>query len=200
MNIIIFGPPGAGKGTQAKNLVEKLNSFQVSTGDMLRKEIEKNTDIGNKIIKNMNEGKFVDDEIVNKLLENIISEHKNKNKLIFDGYPRTINQAKNLDDLLSKSEQKIDYIFFLNVKKDSIIKRIEKRKILEQRMDDDSETILKRYDTYMDVTKPVLDYYSKNKNFYEIDGSMKISEISQKIEEILKVWDIDFEVSSYIKG
>ena len=67
-------------------------------------------------------------------------------------------------------------------------------------MDDDSETILKRYDTYMDVTKPVLDYYSKNKNFYEIDGSMKISEISQKIEEILKVWDIDFEVSSYIKG
>ena len=200
MNIIIFGPPGAGKGTQAKFLVKRLNSFQISTGDMLREEIEKNTDIGKKIISNMNEGKFVDDEIVNKLLEYIIFNPQKKNKLIFDGYPRTINQAKNLDKLLDKSDQKINHIFFLNVNKNSIIKRIEKRKILEQRMDDDSETILKRYDTYMDVTKPVLDYYSKNRNFYEIDGSMKISEISQKIEEILKVWDIDFEVSSYIKG
>ena len=187
MNIIIFGPPGAGKGTQAKYLVNKLNSFQVSTGDMLREEIKKNTTIGKNIINNMNEGKFVDDEIVNKLLENVIFDPNKMNKLIFDGYPRTINQAKNLDNLLSKSNQKIDFIFFLNVKKDSIIKRIEKRKILEKRSDDDSETILKRYDTYMDVTKPVLDFYSKKENYHEIDGSLEINNISQKIAQILNV-------------
>ena len=129
MNIIIFGPPGAGKGTQAKNLVNKLDNFQVSTGDMLRDEIRKDTEIGKKIINNMNDGKFVDDEIVNKLLERIIFDPQKKNKLIFDGYPRTINQAKNLENLLNKSNQKIDYVFFLNVNKNSIIKRLEKRKV-----------------------------------------------------------------------
>ena len=187
MNIIIFGPPGAGKGTQAKNLVEKLNSFQVSTGDMLRDEINKDTEIGKKIIKNMNDGKYVDDGIVNNLLEKIIFDSQKKNKLIFDGYPRTINQAKTLDNLLNKSNQKIDFIFFLNVNKNAIIKRIERRKILEKRSDDNASTILKRYDTYMQVTKPVLDYYSKNENFYEVDGSMEIDDISQKIEQILRV-------------
>ena len=187
MNIIIFGPPGAGKGTQAKYLVKKLNSFQISTGDMLRDEINKDTDIGKRIISNMNNGKFVEDEIVNKLLEKIIIDSKKMNKLIFDGYPRTINQAKKLEILLNKSNQKIDYIFFLNVNKESIIKRIEKRKILEKRTDDDSETILKRYDTYMEVTKPVLDFYSSKSNFYEIDGSAEIEVISGKIEEILRV-------------
>ena len=185
MNIIIFGPPGAGKGTQAKNLVKKLNSFQVSTGDMLREEIKKDTEIGKKIINNMNEGKFVEDEIVNNLLQKIIFDSKKKNKLIFDGYPRTINQAKNLENLLNKSNQKIDYVFFLNVNKDSIIKRIERRKVLEKRSDDDANTILKRYDTYMEITKLVLDYYSKNPNFHEVDGSLKIDEISSKIEEIV---------------
>ena len=180
MNIIIFGPPGAGKGTQAKYLVKKLNSFQVSTGDMLREEINNNSEIGKRIINNMNDGKFVDDEIVNKLLQKIIFDKKKTNKLIFDGYPRTINQAKNLDNLLNMSNQKINYIFFLNVNKDSIIERIKKRKILEKR-------ILKRYDTYMNITKPVLDYYSKNKNFHEVDGSMEINDISLKIEEILGV-------------
>ena len=187
MNIVLFGPPGAGKGTQAKYLVKKLNNFQVSTGDMLRDEIQKDTPIGKKIINNMNDGKFVEDEIVNKLLEKIIFDTTKINKLIFDGYPRTINQAKNLERLLEKSNQKLDHIFFLNVKKEAIIKRIEKRKILEKRSDDDSDTILKRYDTYMEITKPVLDYYSKNKNFHEIDGSMEINDIAQKIEEILKV-------------
>ena len=187
MNLILFGPPGAGKGTQSKYLVKKLNGIQISTGDMLREEIKKNSEIGKKITKDMNDGKFVNDEIVNNLITSVIFNPKKKGKLIFDGYPRSISQAKNLNLLLEKSNQKIDFIFFLNVKKETIIKRIEKRKILEKRTDDDLKTIIKRYDTYMDRTKPVLDFYSKNSNFYEIDGSGKIDEISSKIEQILTV-------------
>ena len=187
MNLILFGPPGAGKGTQAKKLEKKLNNFQVSTGDMLRDEIKKDTEIGKKIITNMNDGKFVEDEIVNKLMRRVVFDPQKKNRLIFDGYPRAIDQAKNLDLLLKESNQKIDFIFFLNVTKDTIIKRIEKRKILEKRTDDDLNTILKRYDTYMDTTKPVLEFYSSHKNYHEIDGSMKINEITSKIEEIINL-------------
>ena len=187
MNIILFGPPGAGKGTQAKHLVKKLSGFQVSTGDMLRNEIEKNTEIGKKIINNMNDGKFVDDKIVNKLIENVISDPQKNDRLIFDGYPRSINQAKNLELLLDKSNQKITFIFFLNVNKNTIIQRIEKRKLLEQRSDDNLNTILKRYDTYMKTTKPVLDFYSRNSNFYELDGTLKIEEITAKIDDFLTV-------------
>jgi len=187
VNIVLFGPPGAGKGTQAKNLEKKLNNFQVSTGDMLRDEIKKDTNIGKKIINYMNEGKFVDDEIVNELVKKIVFDPQKKDKLIFDGYPRTTQQAKNLDLLLVNSKQKIDFIFFLNVKKDDLIKRIERRKILEKRSDDDLNTILKRYDTYMEATRPVLDYYSTKSNFKEIDGSLKIDEITSKICNILKV-------------
>ena len=187
MNIILFGPPGAGKGTQAKYLVNKIDGFQISTGDLLREEIKKDTDIGKKIIKNMNDGKFVSDEIVNDIIKNIILDPKKKSKLIFDGYPRSISQAKNLNSLLGDSNQKIDCVFFLNVDKDTIIKRIEKRKILEKRSDDDLETILKRYDTYMKTTKPVLDFYSKNSNFHEIDGGQEISQITRKIEAFLNL-------------
>ena len=187
MNLILFGPPGAGKGTQAKYLVNKINGFQISTGEMLRNEIQNNSDVGKKIITDMNDGKFVSDEIVNELIKNIIFDPRKKNKLIFDGYPRSITQAKNLDQLLKNSNQKIDYIFFLNVNKETIIKRIEKRKILEKRSDDDTNTILKRYDTYMETTKPVLDFYSKNPNFYEIDGTLEIDQITSKINDILQV-------------
>ena len=97
MNIILFGPPGAGKGTQAKYLVKKFNGFQISTGEILRNEIQKDTDIGKKIITNMNDGKFVSDEIVNELIKKLIFDPTKKNRLIFDGYPRSLSQAKNLD-------------------------------------------------------------------------------------------------------
>mgnify|MGYP001500200082 FL=1 len=187
MNIILFGPPGAGKGTQSKYLVNKLNSHQISTGDILRDEIKNDSDIGKQIINDMNEGKFVSDEIVNKLIEKQVYDLQKKNKLIFDGYPRSLSQAKNLDLLLVNSNQKIDQIFFLNVNKDTIIKRIEKRKAIENRSDDDLDTILKRYDTYMETTRPVLDFYSKNTNFHEIDGTDEIDEITRKIDTFINV-------------
>ena len=185
MNVVIFGPPGAGKGTQAQNIVKKFNLYQVSTGDLLRNEIKNKSDIGNEIEEIISKGDFATDDIVNKMIANIIFDPQKKNKLIFDGYPRSLSQAKNLDELLENSKQKINFIFFLNVNKETIIQRIEKRKILEKRSDDNLITILKRYDTYMETTRPLLDFYSKNTNFYEIDGSEKIEEISSKIEQIL---------------
>ena len=135
----------------------------------------------------MNDGRFVSDDIVNQLLEKQVFDPIKKNKLIFDGYPRSINQAKNLNLLLDSSNQKIDFIFFLNVNKETIIKRIQKRKILEKRLDDELDTILKRYDTYMETTKPVLDFYSKNPNFHEIDGSDEIEQITNKIDTFINV-------------
>ena len=187
MNVILFGPPGAGKGTQAKYLVKKLNGFQISTGDMLRDEIKKDSEIGKMITNDMNDGKFVSDQIVNELIKKIVFDPEKKNKLIFDGYPRSLNQAKNLNLLLDQSHQIIEHIFFLNVNKDTIIKRIEKRKIIEKRSDDELDTILRRYDTYMKTTKPVLDFYSKNSNFHQIDGTLEINEITNKIDTFINV-------------
>ena len=187
MNIILFGPPGAGKGTQAKFLVKTLDNYQVSTGDMLRNEIKKDTQIGKKIITFMNEGKFVDDEIVNSLMKKVVFDSTKKGKLIFDGYPRTLEQAKNLELLLKDSKQKIDFIFFLNVNKETIIKRIEKRKVEEKRGDDDLDTILKRYDTYLKTTSPVLEYYSSKQNFYKLDGNLEIDQINKQIKGFLKL-------------
>ena len=187
MNVIIFGPPGAGKGTQALNISKKFELYQISTGDLLRNEVKNETQIGKDIEDIISKGDFATDEIVNELIKEVLFDENKKNKLIFDGYPRSLSQAKNLELLLSKSHQKIDFIFFLNVKKETIIKRIEKRKILEKRSDDNLGTILKRYDTYMETTKPVLDFYSKKQNFYEINGDEKIDEISTKIEQILSV-------------
>ena len=187
MNIVLFGPPGAGKGTQAKYLVNKLNSFQISTGELLREEIYKNSDIGKIITNDMKNGKFVSDEIVNKLIENFVSDPQKKNKFIFDGYPRSLSQAKNLDDLLETSNQKIDLILYLKVDKETVVKRLEKRKIIENRSDDETTTILKRFDTYMNTTEPILKYYSENPNFREIDGSLEIDEITRKIDTFINV-------------
>jgi len=187
VNIILFGPPGAGKGTQAKFLVKKLDNHQISTGDMLRDEIQKNSEIGKKIVEDMSDGRFVSDEIVNSLIEKVICDPVKKNKLIFDGYPRSLTQAKNLVKLLDRTNQKINFVFFLNVNKDTIIKRIKERKTIENRSDDDLNTIIKRYDKYMEITKPVLDFYSKNSNFFELDGSCKIEEITTKINSFINV-------------
>ncbi len=187
MNIILFGPPGAGKGTQSKYLVDKLKAFQISTGDLLREEIKKNSDIGKSITNDMKKGKFISDNIVNKLIEKLISDPQKKNKLIFDGYPRSLSQAQNLEMLLKHSNQSIDLILFLNVNKETILKRLKKRKILENRSDDDADTIVRRYEKYMKTTQPVLNFYSKNPNFKEIDGGLEIEEITRKIDAFINV-------------
>ena len=187
MNIILFGPPGAGKGTQSKYLVNKLKGFQISTGDLLREEIKKNSDIGKAITNDMSNGKFINDDIVNKLIKNLVFDPYKKNKLIFDGYPRSLNQAKNLEEMLKNSKQSIDLILFLNVDKKTIIKRLEKRKIIENRSDDETDVIVKRYEKYMQTTQPVLNFYSEKPNFKEIDGGLEIQEITRKIDTFINV-------------
>jgi adenylate kinase len=121
------------------------------------------------------------------LIKKLVDDPQKKDKLIFDGYPRSLSQAKYLDLLLDKSNQKIDHIFFLNVNKDTIVERIEKRKLLENRSDDNTDTILKRYETYMETTRPVLDFYSNKSNFHEINGAQEIDQITKKIEAFIDV-------------
>ena len=213
MNIILFGPPGAGKGTQAKQIVNKHNYFQLSTGDILRNEVNKETKLGKDIEEKISKGNFVSDDIVNKLLKKIISELKFRDRIIFDGYPRTIEQSKNLDNILSEFNQKVDLIISLHVTRDVVEKRIEGRltcnkcnttlnKFFNQneiklhpcgsdhffkRKDDNSETLINRYDIYTETTKPVIDFLSKKQNFHQIDGTLKIDEITNKIDNFINV-------------
>ena len=211
MNIILFGPPGAGKGTQANKIIQSFNLHKVSAGDLLRNEINKNTDLGKEIKFIIEKGSLVSDKIINDLIIKILSDKKFYNRIIFDGYPRTLDQAKNLDLLLKKYNQKISCVLCLNVEKEIITKRIlgrqtcekcgaifnkyfnpviEKnhkcgKKFIVKRSDDNEKVILKRYQTYLDRTVPIIDYYKKLNLLHEIDGKTEIDQIFVKIGHII---------------
>ena len=207
MNIILFGPPGAGKGTQATKVVKKFNLHKVSTGDLLREEIKNNTDLGNKIKSMMDAGSFISDNIINDLITKVISNKKFYNRLIFDGYPRNLKQGKNLDSQIKKYKQKISCVLSLNVDKESIIKRISGRQIcvncglifneyyypassknhscdpkfLNKRSDDNKKTIINRFETYLNKTLPILDFYKEQNLLHQINGMAKIDQIFDEI-------------------
>ena len=207
MNIILFGPPGAGKGTQADNIVKNFNLYKISTGDLLREEIKKNTDLGKKIKTKIDQGLLVSDDIINNLIAKTLSSKKNINGLIFDGYPRNLNQAKSLDTLIKKYNQKISCVLSLNVDKETIIKRVLGRLIctkcgltfnkyfnlpkkekyncrlnyLKVRSDDTEKTIKNRIGIYTNKTLPILDYYQDQKILHKIDATGEINKIYDEI-------------------
>ena len=207
MNIILFGPPGAGKGTQADNIVKNFNLYKISTGDLLREEMKKSTDLGKKIKTKIDQGLLVSDDIVNNLIIKILSSKKNINSLIFDGYPRNLNQAKSLDSLIKKYNQKISCVLSLNVDKETIIKRVLGRLIctkcgltfnkylnppikdkykcrlnyLKARSDDSEKTIINRIVIYTNKTLPILNYYEEQKILHKIDATGEISKIFDEI-------------------
>ena len=211
MNVILFGPPGAGKGTQADNIARVFNLHKVSTGDLLRDEIKNKTDLGKKIKSIVDKGLFVSDSVINNLIINPLSHKKFHNHLIFDGYPRNLNQAKNLDLLIKKHDQKISYVFSLNVDKELLIKRILGRqtctncgsifneyfrpstnknhtcgtKFLVKRSEDNEKTILYRFQAYLDKTLPILDFYKKLNLLHQINGRPEIDQIFKEICAIM---------------
>ena len=185
MNIVIFGPPGAGKGTQSKFIVKKFNLYQLSTGDLLRNEIKNQTELGKKISLIMNKGDLVSDDIVTSLIEKFISNKIYKNKIIFDGYPRNLNQAKNLDMLLKKHDQKIDLVLKLSVSLETIKKRILERRAQEGREDDNEEIAIKRFITYEKSSKPIIDYYDQSNLLKVVNGETGISEINLEISGLI---------------
>ncbi len=187
MNIVIFGPPGAGKGTQSKFIAEKFKMYQLSTGEFLRKEILRNTDIGKKISSVINSGELVSDQIVSNLIEKIISNTSYQNRIIFDGYPRNLNQANNLEKLLKKHNQKINLVLKLTVSLETIKKRILERKTQEKRSDDSAEIAIKRYETYEKSTEPLIEYYKKLKLLKVVDGERPIDQINKEISDIINL-------------
>tara|TARA_Y100000992_G_scaffold280996_1_gene228450 strand:- start:24 stop:590 length:567 start_codon:yes stop_codon:yes gene_type:complete len=187
MNLIIFGPPGAGKGTQSNFIAKKYNLFQLSTGEILREQIRNKTDLGIKISPVINSGSFVSDDIVSELIEKIIKDENYDNRIIFDGYPRSLSQASNLDILLKTYNQKIDLVLKLSVSLDTVIKRISERLTLEKREDDNEKIAIKRYKTYEKSTEPVIEYYKKLNLLKVIDGERSIDQINKEISDIISL-------------
>ena len=186
MNLVIFGPPGAGKGTQSNFIAKKFNLIQLSTGALLRREIENKTKLGGEILSIINSGNLVSDQIVSELIETFIGNKEFKNKLIFDGYPRNIEQAQNLNNLLQKYDQKIDLAIELSVSLKTIKKRILERQIQEKRADDKEEIAIKRYETYEKNIRPVIDFYKQSNLLKVVKGEASIFEINVEISDLIE--------------
>ena len=211
MKLILLGPPGGGKGTQSKFLMDKFSIPQISTGDMLRSHVEKKTKLGIKAKKSMDKGELVNDSLILEMMELRFNDKDCKNGFILDGFPRTIKQAEGLDYLFSKINQKLDYIIVIDVNDNEIVKRMGGRRMhpgsgrvyhikynppknegkdditnedLIIRDDDREETVRYRLKVYHKQTKPLIDYYKNN--VYKVDGTNPIQRVKNDILNYLK--------------
>ena len=189
MNIILLGAPGSGKGTQSIILNKKLGLVQLSTGEIIREDIEKKTKLGLQVKNLVDNGEFVSDNIILSIISKRISEEDCRKGFILDGFPRNLNQASKFDEILLENDKKIDFVIELNVSKENLYKRIENRATVsnEARADDKEEILKNRLNIYDEQTKPLVPYYKKAELHYEVDGMKSIEEISLEIEKIIKV-------------
>lgn len=189
LNLILFGPPGAGKGTQSEQLIDAYDLKHISTGDLLRAERKAGTELGVKANEYIAKGELVPDEVVVGMVRNFMKEHSSSKGFIFDGFPRTTPQAEALDNLLAEFGAKIDIVLGLEVNEDELVKRLLLRGETSGRADDQSEeTIRNRFKEYQTKTHPLMDYYTKKNSYVGVNGMGEIDQIQTSlIEEINKV-------------
>lgn len=185
MNLIFLGPPGAGKGTQAKIVVDRLQSVQISTGDILRAAVKEKTELGLKAQEYMDRGDLVPDEIVIGIIKERIKAPDCANGFILDGFPRTIEQAKALDELLKKSNMKIDHVINFEVNDEELIARLLSRAKAEGRSDDNPESIRNRLKVFNEKTQPLIDYYRSVQVLRNVYGLGEIQEIANKVKSLI---------------
>ena len=181
LNIALFGPPGAGKGTQSKKIVEKYNLAYISTGDMLREELAAGSELGKKVKAVMDAGNLVSDELIVQILENKINSLQNVNGILFDGFPRNLVQAYILTGLLTKLNTELTCMISLEVPEEELMKRMLKRAEIEKRSDDNPETIRNRFKQYREKTAPVENFYKEMGKCVTINGVGSVDEIYRRI-------------------
>jgi adenylate kinase len=186
VNLILFGPPGAGKGTQAQRLATERGYVQLSTGDMLRAARKSGSSLGKRVAAIMDSGSLVSDAIVIELIEDALDRHRGAPGFIFDGFPRTLAQAKALDDLLARKNQKVDHVVRLEVDENALLDRITKRFAESGRADDNPESFKVRLKAYSDQTAPLVSYYQAQGKLAPVDGMKAIDAVSKSIAGALE--------------
>ncbi len=184
-NLVIFGPPGAGKGTQSEKIIEKYKLAHISTGDMFRAHIQNNTDLGKRVKQILADGLLVPDSVTIDMLEEEVTRNKEAKGFIFDGFPRTVPQAEALDEFLRNKGFQVDLVLQMDVNQETIKQRIADRQKISGRADDDALKLVKRIDEYFDKTIHVLPYYEKQKKTVAINGIGAIDAIFENISEAI---------------
>lgn len=187
LNLVLFGPPGAGKGTQAEFLKNSFDLIHISTGDLLRSEIRAKTPLGNEAKKFMDKGEFVSDEVVIAMIKAKLDANKATKGFIFDGFPRTVDQAKALDVLLNENGTPVSGMLCLKVEKEELIKRLLSRGKVSGRADDQNQAVIEnRIVVYGEKTLPIVEYYEPQGKYYKINGMGSVEEIAGRLKEVVE--------------